>query len=125
MGVFDAVMWGVESDPLLRSVITGVLMLDRNPDKKVLTERVEEMTVRVPALRRRVVGNPISLVPPRWESSDDFDLSYHLRWRKASNTRDEAHVLDVAEHMAEMDFDRARPLWEAVVIEDLKDGGAA
>ena len=125
MGVFDAVMWGVETDPLLRSVITIVVMLDGNPDRKVLTDRVEDMSIRVPALRRRVVGNPVSLVPPRWESSDDFDLHYHLRWRRAANTRDEAHVLDVAEHMAEMDFDRARPLWEAVVIEGLQDDRAA
>lgn len=125
MGVFDAVMWGVESDPLLRSVITVVIMLDHEPDRAVLTERVEDMSVRVPALRRRVVGNAVSLVPPRWESSDDFDLNYHLRWRKAANTRDEAHVLDVAEHMAEMDFDRVRPLWEVVVIEGLKEDRAA
>ena len=74
MGVFDAVMWGVETDPLLRSVITLVVMLDKKPDRKVLLQRIEEMTIRVPALRRRVVGNPMSLVPPRWESSDDFDM---------------------------------------------------
>ena len=125
IGVFDAVMWGVESDPLLRSVITLVIMLDQNPDRAILTERVEEMSIRVPALRRRVVGNPVSLVPPRWESAEDFDLDYHLRWRKAANTRDEAHVLDVAEHLTEMDYDRARPLWEVVVIEGLIDGRAA
>ena len=125
MGVFDAVMWGVETDPLLRSVITLVVMLDKKPDRKVLLQRIEEMTIRVPALRRRVVGNPMSLVPPRWESSDDFDMNYHVRFRKAANTRDEAHVLDVAEHVAEMDFDRARPLWEAIVIEGLKGNKAA
>lgn len=125
MGVFDAVMWGVESDPLLRSVITVVVLLDGKPDRKVLRQRVEEMSVRVPALRRRVVGNPVSLAPPRWESFEEFDLGYHLRFRRAANSRDEAHVLDVAEHMAEMDFDRARPLWECVVIEGLKGNRAA
>lgn len=118
-------MWGVETDPLLRSVITMVVMLEKKPNRKVLTQRIEEMSIRVPALRRRVVGNPVSLVPPRWESSDDFDMNYHLRFRRAANTRDEAHVLDVAEHMAEMDFDRARPLWEAIVIEGLKGNKAA
>jgi len=125
MGVFDAVMWGVETDPVLRSVITLVVMLDKKPDRKVLLQRIEEMTIRVPALRRRVVGNPMSLVPPRWESSDDFDMNYHVRFRRAANSRDEAHVMDVAEHVAEMDFDRARPLWEAIVIEGLKGNKAA
>jgi WS/DGAT/MGAT family acyltransferase len=125
MGVFDAVMWGVETDPLLRSVITVAVMLDKKPTKKVLLQRLEEMSIRVPALRRRVVGNPVSLVPPRWESTDDFDLNYHVRFRTASGTKDEAHVLDVAEHMAERDFDRARPLWEAAVIEGLHGNKAA
>jgi diacylglycerol O-acyltransferase len=125
MGVFDAVMWGVESDPLLRSVVTLVVILDKAPDHAILTQRVEEMSIRVPALRRRVVGNPVSLVPPRWEPLEDFDLGYHLRWRKATNTRDESHVMDVAEHLTEMDFDRARPLWEVIVVEGLTDGTTA
>ncbi|MDZ7578287.1 MAG: wax ester/triacylglycerol synthase family O-acyltransferase [Candidatus Nanopelagicales bacterium] len=125
MGVFDAVMWGVEDDPLLRSVVTLVVMLNKRPNRKILRQRFEEMTVRVPSMRRRAVGNPISLVPPRWESVEDFDLDFHLRYRRASGSRDQAHVLDIAEHMAEMDFDRARPLWDAVVIEGLKDAKAA
>jgi len=124
MGVFDAVMWGVETDPLLRSVITLVVFLDKSPDRAVVEQRVEEMTLRVPAMRRRVVGNPVSLVPPRWENAD-FDLSYHLQFRQAPGKRDERAVLGIAEHMAEQDFDRARPLWECYVVEGMEDGGAA
>lgn len=124
MGVFDAVMWGVETDPELRSVITLVAFLDKKPDKKVIRKRMEEMSIRVPALRRRVVGNPVSLVPPRWESTD-FDLDYHLQFRRAPGKRDERAVLEIAEHMAEQDFDRARPLWEAYVVEGMEDGRAA
>jgi diacylglycerol O-acyltransferase len=124
MGVFDAVMWGVETDPLLRSVITLVLFMDKKPDRKIVKKRVEEMTLRVPALRRRVVGNPVSLVPPRWENTD-FDLDYHLQFRRAPGKRDEQAVLGVAEHLAEQDFDRARPLWECFVVEGMEDGRAA
>ena len=124
MGVFDAVMWGVETDPLLRSVITLVVFLDKKPDREVLTSRVEAMTLRVPALRRRVVGNPVSLVPPRWENTD-FDLDYHLQFRRAPGKRDERAVLGVAEHMAEQDFDRARPLWECYVVEGMVHDRAA
>ena len=124
MGVFDAVMWGVETDPLLRSVITLVMYLDKKPDRKVVQQRVEEMTLRVPALRRRVVGNPVSLVPPRWENAD-FDLDYHLQFRRAPGKRDERAVLGVAEHMAEQDFDRARPLWECFIVEGMVGGRAA
>lgn len=124
MGVFDAVMWGVETDPQLRSVITLVLFLDRKPDRKVVTERIEEMAIRVPALKRRVIGNPVSLVPPRWENTD-FDLNYHLQFRKAPGDRDERAVLGIAEHLGEQDFDRARPLWECYVVEGMQDDRAA
>lgn len=124
MGVFDAVMWGVETDPLLRSVITVVVFLDKDPDRETLKKRLEEMTLRVPALRRRVVGNPVSLVPPRWESTD-FDFDYHVQFRHAPGNRDERAVLEIAEHMAEQDFDRARPLWEMFVVEGMTDGRAA
>lgn len=124
MGVFDAVMWGVETDPLLRSVITAVIFLDAKPDKKVALSRFEEMSVRVPALRRRVVGNPVSLVPPRWESTD-FDIGYHVQFRRVAGKRDHRAVLEIAEHMSEQDFDRARPLWEVQIVDGLQDGGAA
>jgi WS/DGAT/MGAT family acyltransferase len=124
MGVFDAVMWGVETDPLLRSVITVVVFLDQKPDREVVTRRIEEMSLRVPALRRRVVGNPVSLVPPRWESSE-FDLDYHLQFRRAPGKRDERAVLGIAEHLAEQDFDRARPLWECYVVDGMVDDRAA
>ncbi len=124
MGVFDAVMWGVETDPMLRSVITLVVFLDKKPDRKVVQKRTEEMSFRVPALRRRVVGNPVSLVPPSWENTD-FDLSYHLQFRRAPGKRDERAVLGVAEHMSEQDFDRARPLWECFVVEGMLGGRAA
>lgn len=124
MGVFDAVMWGVETDPLLRSVITVVVFLDRAPDREVLLERMENMTHQVPAMRRRVVGNPVSLVPPRWEDTD-FDMNYHLQFRAATGDRDERSVFGFAEHIAEMDFDRARPLWESYLVEGMADGRAA
>ncbi len=124
MGVFDAVLWGVETDPLLRSVITLVVFLDKKPDRAVVKKRTEEMSLRVPAMRRRVVGNPVSLVPPRWENTD-FDLDYHLQFRRAPGKRDERAVFGIAEHMSEQDFDRARPLWECFVVEGMVGGRAA
>ena len=31
MGAFDAVMWGVEQDPILRSVVVAMTVLDSEP----------------------------------------------------------------------------------------------
>jgi diacylglycerol O-acyltransferase / wax synthase len=126
MGAFDAVMWNVEEDPVLRSVIVAMMVLDRAPDFDLAQDRIERMTLAVPKLRQRVVGNPVSLVPPRWELDPNFDLTYHLRWvaapRKDSTLRP---ALDLAQTMAEQDFDRHRPLWEMTLMTGLPRGQAA
>ena len=121
----DALMWTIEKDPLLRSTITAVLFLDSAPDEKRLRHLLERGTRLVPRMRQRVRGNPYSIAPPRWEVDPHFDLDYHLRWVRAAGDRDERAVLDLAEPMAMQGFDRARPLWEAMVVTDLADGGAA
>ena len=121
----DALMWTIEKDPLLRSTITAVLLLDQAPDRKRLRQLLDRGTRLVPRMRQRVRGNPLSVAPPRWEVDPHFDLDYHLRWVRADGDRDLRAVLDLAEPMAMQGFDRARPLWEATVVTDLADGGAA
>jgi WS/DGAT/MGAT family acyltransferase len=129
----DKLMWVVEADPTLRSTITSVAIFDRAPDRARLRERMERASRRVPRLRQRVVGNPFSLAPPRWEVDPHFNLDYHLRWMSApaqaaeeGTTADALHtVLRLAEPMAMHSFDRARPLWEFVVVEGLEGGRAA
>lgn len=121
----DALMWTIEKDPMLRSTITAVSLLDRAPDPERLRHLLDRGTRLVPRMRQRVRGNPLSVAPPRWEIDPHFDLDYHLRWVGASGEKDLRSVLDLAEPMAMQGFDRARPLWEMVVITDLADGGAA
>lgn len=121
----DALMWTIEKDPMLRSTITAVMFLDRSPDREHFRTLLDRGTRLVPRMRQRVRANPLSVAPPRWEHDPHFDLDYHLRWTRAGGDRDVRAVLDLAQPMAMQGFDRARPLWEAVVIEDLADGGAA
>lgn len=123
---FDAVMYGVEDDPLLRSVITMVLLLDTEPDEDVVRSRIDRMTLLVPRLRQRAVGNSLSPAPPRWEVDTNFDLDYHLRFVKADRPDGTMRpVFHLAQQVAEQDFDHARPLWEALVINGLSDGQTA
>ena len=123
MGAFDAVMFGVEDDPLLRTCIILLTTLDTAPDLARIVERTERFTRQFPRLRQRVVGSKFSPAPPRWETDPHFDLGYHIRWSRL--TDDEAPIssaLHVAEQMSEQDFDRSRPLWELAIVTDLVDG---
>ena len=63
----DALMWTIEKDPLLRSTITAVSLLDGPVDAERFRDKVDRASRVIPRLRQRVVGNPYSLAPPRWE----------------------------------------------------------
>ncbi len=121
----DALMWHIEKDPILRSTITALTVLDQAPDRVRLLDKLERGTRLVPRLRQRVVGNLFSLAPPRWELDPNFDLRYHVRWTNAGGKGTLRDVLDIAEPVAMQGFDRARPLWEFVIVEGLADGKAA
>jgi diacylglycerol O-acyltransferase len=121
----DALMWSIEKDPLLRSTITTIFMLDCMPDRAQFRSRMDRVSRLVPRLRQRVLGHPMSIAPPRWEIDPNFDLDYHLRWVKAPGDGSRRDVLDLAEPIGMQGFDRARPLWEFTVVDGLADGRAA
>ncbi len=92
----DALMWSIEKDPLLRSTITSIMVLDQAPDRDRFTRRMERVTRAVPRLRQHVVGHPMSIAPPRWDIDPNFDLRYHLRWTRALCEGTMREVFDIA-----------------------------
>jgi WS/DGAT/MGAT family acyltransferase len=121
----DALMWNIEKDPLLRSTIAVVWLLDRAPDRARLEAKIERATRTIPRLRQHVVSNPASIAPPRWEADPNFELSYHMRWLRAPGAGELRDVLDFAAPVVMSGFDRARPLWELFILEDMAQGRAA
>ncbi|TPG32706.1 wax ester/triacylglycerol synthase domain-containing protein [Mycolicibacterium hodleri] len=120
----DAFTWAMESDPRLRSTVVTVVALERSPDWNEVRERFDLISRKVPMVRQRVVASP-SPAPPRWEFAPDFDLDFHMRRVTASAPGTFDTVLEVARVAAMEDFDRARPLWEATLIDGLENGSAA
>src|SRR5690349_20892553 len=121
----DALMWGIEKDPLLRSTIVAVAILDRAPDHDRLMERIHRSTLLIPRLRQHAVQSSLSAAPPKWVFDPNFDLSYHLRFLKAPGNGTMRELLDMVAPIGMQGFDRARPLWEFYVIEGLEGGKAA
>lgn len=120
----DALMWNIERDPVLRSTITGVWLLDTAPDRARLQERAERALHHIPRLRQRVAANPFSIAPPRWEVDPDFDLDFHLRFVRAPGGGELRDLLDFCQPIAMQSFDRDRPLWELYVVGGLSEGRA-
>jgi diacylglycerol O-acyltransferase / wax synthase len=115
----DALMWAIEKDPMLRSTITTVVVLDGTPERDRLWRAFDRVSCAVPRLRQRVRSNPLSLAPPRWEVDPNFDLGYHLRFARVPGEGTVRDLLHMAQPMSMQGFDRARPLWECVVADGL------
>src|SRR6476661_2888784 len=120
----DAFAWAMESDPRLRSTVVAVILLDRSPDWDELRYRFDVISRKFPVFRQRVAESPPP-APPRWEDCPDFDLDFHMRRVTAPTPGTLVSVLELA-RLAEMEaFDRARPLWQATLIDELANGEAA
>lgn len=120
----DTIMWMVEADPLLRSTIMGVVLLDGTPDWGRVRARVEEVTHHVPALREKVMPVPLHPTTLRWVADDTFDLHYHLRHVSLPSGSTEQDLLDWACTEAAGGFDSARPLWEFTLVEGVGEHSA-
>lgn len=125
MAPADAVMWAIERDPVLRSTVTAVSLLDRAPDHDRLRRRLLDLSRDQPRLRQRV--GPPRLVHglPTWVDDPAFDIDYHLRRYRLAEPGGLEPTLEVARISAMAGLDRSRPLWEFTVLEGLEGGGAA
>ncbi|MEO9139599.1 MAG: wax ester/triacylglycerol synthase domain-containing protein [Jatrophihabitans sp.] len=121
----NAFAWYMERDPLLRSTVVSVLVLDGTPDWDRLTDRLERFTRLSPGFRHRVVEPPLRLATPRWVVDPDFDLSWHIRRFEAAPPKTLAAVLEFARKTGMAGLDRDRPLWEITFIEELEGGQTA
>jgi WS/DGAT/MGAT family acyltransferase len=60
-----------------------------------------------------------------WAEDPHFDLDYHLRWVRGPRGGSLEALLQLSAALAMQGFDRARPLWEFVVVEDFDGERAA
>lgn len=121
----DALMWNIEKDPILRSTIVAVGILDSEPDFARLRRRLDRASIAIPRLRQRVLTPPFRLGPPRWAHERGFDIDFHVRRVRLAAPADDRCLLELVAPIAQSSFDRARPLWELTIVEGLSGGRAA
>jgi len=76
----------------------------------------------MPPYRRRLVEVPLGLDRPYWIEDPGFDLDYHLRHIAVPPPGDAQQLASLVARIHGRALDRARPLWEAYVIEGCADG---
>ena len=85
-----------------------------------LKQHIAERLHVVPPFRRRLVEVPFQFHHPVWIEDPDFDLDYHVRRITCPSPGGRRELGAVAGEIASVPLDRARPLWEAWVVEGLK-----
>lgn len=121
----EGLMWRLEKDPHLSSIIGTISVLDRAPDFPAFKRRLERATVAVPRLRQRVAPLPANISPPVWVDDPDFDIDRHVRRIACPKPGSLRQVIDICTVILADPFDRTRPLWQFVVIEGMRGGKAA
>lgn len=123
MSAFEGVMWLAEVDPRLRSTITSVLVLDTAPDWPRLQAELRWLVAAVRRFRQKVVVPAVG--GPTWVEDAAFDFDYHVRRQRLPAPGSQRQMFDAAGIIAMQPFDRARPPWEATLLEGLEGGRAA
>lgn len=124
MRLRDAAFLYVER-PHAPLTIGCVAVLDSSPSRAELADFIAPRLGRIPRYVQRAKPVPFSLIHPSWENDPDFNLSNHLyRWAIPSPGGDR-ELTEAVEQLMEKPLDRARPLWEAHLLECLDGGRAA
>jgi WS/DGAT/MGAT family acyltransferase len=76
-------------------------------------------------LRQRLVEVPFGLDRPYWVDDPELDLDYHLRHIAVPAPGADEQLAELVARIHERPLDRARPLWEAYVIEGHRSGRVA
>lgn len=121
----EALMWGVERDPVLRSSFVNVSVLDGEPDLDRLRHRMAELVEAQPRLRHRVEASRIPGILPRWAEDPHFDLDRHVMERGLAAPGSDRALLDLAAIHAQEPFDPTHPLWQMTLVTGLSEGRAA
>ncbi len=119
----DFMSWRMEEDPILRSTIVAVAVLDRSPDQTRFVDMMGRAVELVPLFRQKVIEDPLGLAPPRWSGDEDFDLSWHLRRYSLTEPGTWDGVLDFTRAAEMTAFDTRRPLWEFTVLRPARRQG--
>jgi WS/DGAT/MGAT family acyltransferase len=120
----DSLLWRIEDDPVLRSPILVVGLLDRSPTVDGVAQMVESAADLLPRMRQTIGPPPCGVGRARWLDVPGASLAHHVRRVRAPGGDIDA-ALEVAEPDAAAQFDPARPPWTLTVVDGLDDGRAA
>jgi len=123
MAPVDAAWYHMDG-PANHAMITGVLTTRRPLSFEKVTGVFRRRLARFERYRQRVVEKGFALASPCWEDVADFDVGQHLHHIALPAPHDRAALVDLVSDLASTPLDRARPLWEGHLVDDVEGGSA-
>ncbi len=108
--------------------VGGLLVFDSEPTltRAMVVTRIAERIHLIGRLRQRLDEPPLGLLAnPLWVDDHGFDLDWHVRQASLPGPGGEAELGALVGREFSHRLDRARPLWEATLIEGLQGGRRA
>jgi diacylglycerol O-acyltransferase / wax synthase len=92
------------------------------PPYDEVVERIRSKLPLVPRYRQRVRFVPFDLRRPFWVDDPHFSLDYHVRHSALPRPGGQAELCRLMGRLMSQELDRARPLWEAWIVDGLAGG---
>jgi WS/DGAT/MGAT family acyltransferase len=111
----------------INMAVGGMLVFDAEPrlTRAMVAQRIGERIHFIPRLRQRLEEPPLGIANPVWADDAGFDLDWHVRQASLPDLPPPALDAELGA-LVGREFshrlDRARPLWEATLIEGLQEG---
>jgi WS/DGAT/MGAT family acyltransferase len=122
LSVLDAEFLHLE-DGVAHLHIAGVSVFEGPPPAPDGIERLLAAKLhRIPRYRQCVRFVPLELGRPVWVDDPHFNLSYHVRHTALPAPGGDPELCRLMARLMSQPLDRARPLWEAWVVEGLAGG---
>ncbi|MFV0259561.1 MAG: wax ester/triacylglycerol synthase family O-acyltransferase [Acidimicrobiales bacterium] len=107
--------------------VSSLAIYDRPDDEdfkpyETFRAHIEARLPLLEPFRRRLVEVPFQMDHPWWVEDPAFDLDFHVRHIGIPPPGSDIELADQVARISSRPCDRARPLWEAYVIEGLESG---
>src|SRR5690554_3292223 len=126
LGILDSAFINMEHKSVPQHIGSiGIYDQSTAPDGKVrfksLIKHFERQIKKIPLFRTRLMQSPGGFTRPYWIVDDNFDVEFHLRHIALPHPGDWRQLCIQVARLHSRPLDMSRPLWEAYVIEGLKD----
>jgi diacylglycerol O-acyltransferase len=120
LSALDEIMLRAETNPKTRNWVLSLVILDKKPNASRVLEQFERASREFVRLRQVVIPAPTPMGYARWQAVEYFDPQDHFEHVALPRGSSFEDLLQLACNFINRPGDLTRPLWEAMLIDNVK-----